>query len=343
MPLAPDSTPNADLLRVPIGPGSVHVDRYGFGGRPVVLLHGFGTSSFLWRYVGPGLAVAGMRAFAMDLVGYGESDRPLDASFGIAAQAEYLDRALTALRVASAIVVGVDLGGAVALRLAAVHPERVAGLVLVNPLVPGSCPGDEVAALKWRTARFAFRLARGQLGAASVLHDILRRMVADPEHMPPRLVARYLAPYVGRDGVTHLLTLARAIDEGDLDELELQYLETPTMVVRGLSDELVDGKAVRRMTETIPGARFVELPGVGRLVPEEYPNRLVSLILEHAGLRQPGPPTAPELPDESVLLEIPDDEGLELMPDAMQDAGTERSSSASAIDRSEAPGMPRGV
>jgi pimeloyl-ACP methyl ester carboxylesterase len=44
---------DADLLRIPVGPGSMHVERYGHGGAPIVLIHGFGTSCFLWRNVGP--------------------------------------------------------------------------------------------------------------------------------------------------------------------------------------------------------------------------------------------------------------------------------------------------
>ena len=103
----------------PSGPGSIHVERYGHGGAPIVLLHGFGTSSFLWRNIAPEIALANRTAFALDLFGYGESDRPFDADFGIAAQAELVDRALTALRLPKATVVGLDLGGAVALRLAA--------------------------------------------------------------------------------------------------------------------------------------------------------------------------------------------------------------------------------
>src|SRR4051812_17726331 len=47
---------DADLLRVPVGPGAMHVARYGHGGRPIVLVHGLGTSSFLWREVAPQIA-----------------------------------------------------------------------------------------------------------------------------------------------------------------------------------------------------------------------------------------------------------------------------------------------
>ena len=48
----------ADQLRVPVGPGAMHVERFGHGGTAVILLHGFATSSFLWRNVAPAMAVA---------------------------------------------------------------------------------------------------------------------------------------------------------------------------------------------------------------------------------------------------------------------------------------------
>jgi pimeloyl-ACP methyl ester carboxylesterase len=293
MPAA-DYSANADLLRVPVGGASLHVERYGLGGRPVVLLHGLGTSSFLWRQVGPELALGGARAFAVDLVGHGESDRLLEASYGIAAQAEYLDRAMTALRIASATFVGVDLGGAVALRLAATRPDRVARLVLVNSLTPEACPGRDVDAIQsFRTmARFVIRISRGLLRATPLLRTLLEPSVADPSRLSSRLLARYLAPYVGRDGAGHLLTLARTIDDDDLADLQLETLETPTLVVHGDRDPWVDESAAEALARTLPNARLVRLPGLSRLVPEDEPATMVSLILEHMGLRgtEDGPP-----------------------------------------------------
>ncbi|HEX7941266.1 MAG TPA: alpha/beta hydrolase, partial [Gemmatimonadaceae bacterium] len=183
---------DADLLRIPVGPGSMHVERYGHGGAPIVLLHGFGTSSFLWRNIAPEIALANRTAFAVDLFGYGESDRPFDADFGIAAQAELVDRALTALRLPKATVVGIDLGGAVALRLASTRPERVERLLLVNPIALDEVPADDVTTLQRNTARFAFRASRGILGATPILGEVLRRSVANERNMPDKLVARYL-------------------------------------------------------------------------------------------------------------------------------------------------------
>ena len=282
---------DADLLRIPVGPGSMHVERYGHGGSVVLLVHGFGTCSFLWRNVAPELALANRTAFAVDLFGYGESDRPFDADFGIAAQAEYLDHALTALRVSRATVVGVDLGGAIALRLAATRPERVERMVLVNPLAYDDVPAADVGDLQKNTGRYALRISRGILGAAPLLRDLLTRSVADPSHMPDKLIARYLAPYVGSDGLNHLLILARSIDAEDLDEIELTQIDQPTLVVWAERDYLpLNGRvrtAPERLATDIPGARLVRLPDVGRLVPEESPETLVNLVLEFEAANAP--------------------------------------------------------
>jgi pimeloyl-ACP methyl ester carboxylesterase len=261
----------------------MHVERFGHGGAPFLLVHGFGTSSFLWRNIAPTLALAHRTAFAVDLFGYGESDRPFDADYGIAAQAEYLDRALTALRLARATVVGVDLGAAIALRLAATRPERVERMVLINPIALDDVPADDIKALNRNTARFALRISRGMLGAAPLLTELLTKSVADPAHMPDKLVARYLAPFVGREGVEHLLNLARAVDEEDMQEIELELIDSPTLIVWGDQDPFVKSSLPDGLAARIPGSRLVRLPGTGRLVPEEAPDTVANLVLEFAG------------------------------------------------------------
>ena len=265
----------------------MHVERYGHGGAPVLLVHGFGTSAFLWRDVAPAIALANRTAYAVDLFGYGESDRPFDADFGIAAQAEYLDRALTALRLPSATVVGIDLGAAIAIRLAATRPERVDRLVLVNPIAFDEVPAGDIEAMQRNTARFAFRVSRGILGASTLLRELLTGSVSDPANMPDALIARYLAPYVGKEGLNHLLLLSRAIDQEDMDEIELDALPQPTMIVWGDQDRWVGPKLADRLAETLHDVRLVRLPAVGRLVPEEAPETLGNLILEWMGAKVP--------------------------------------------------------
>jgi pimeloyl-ACP methyl ester carboxylesterase len=280
---------DADLFRVPVGPGTLHVERYGFGGPAVVLIHGFATSSFLWRRLGPMLAVEGHRAFAIDLLGYGESDRPFDAEYGIRAQAEYVDRALTALRLSSASLLAMDFGGYVALRLAHDRPDRVERLVIVSPLSLREVPGPDIREMRKDAARVALKLQRGLFGAADLLTPLLEGSVGDPELMPAALIGRYVAPYVGKEGVHHLLSLASAIDEEDVTDLELADLSLPVLVVRGEKDQWSDPPTGEALVRSVRDGRLVRLGGVGRLVPEESPATLRDLVVDFFA-RTPGPP-----------------------------------------------------
>lgn len=271
----------ADLLRIPIGGGSVHVARYGQGGEPFVLLHGFATSGFVWRDVAEVIAAAGHTAYAIDLLGYGESDRPMEAEFTIAAQTGYIDRVLLGLRLEKANIAGLDIGGGIAQRLAVLYPERVERLVLVNSVAFEECPGREVRLVQRGTARVALRIARGVLGAAPLLRPVLEQSVADPANMPQQLIARYVAPFAGSDGVAHLLILARALTSDDLYRLDLSSIRVPTSIVWGDEERFLDSGLPERLQAAIPGATLTRIANVGRLVPEEDPEGLARLILEH--------------------------------------------------------------
>ena len=101
--------------------------------------------------------------------------------------------------------------------------------------------------------------------------------------MPEPLIARYLAPYVGQEGLNHLLALARSVDDEDMAEVELGQIDCPTLIVWGDQDPFVGPKLGDRLADAIPGSRLIRLPGTGRLVPEEAPETLTNMILEFVG------------------------------------------------------------
>ncbi len=269
-----------DFLRIPAGPGALHVERFGFGERAVILLHGFGTSGFLWRHVAPALPLGRVTAFAVDLFGHGESDRDVDADYGIGAQAACLDQALTVLRVARADIVAVDMGAAVALALAARRPARVRSLVLVNPGDPADARGADLDELRRLQARHLLEASRGMMGARLLLGPLLERSVADPARMPEALVARYVAPFVGREGVHHLLELARAINGRALDHVEWATIGAPTLVVRGDADGWIGPSVSAALASRLGAGEFRRVPGAGRLVPEDAPVAMAELLTD---------------------------------------------------------------
>ena len=115
-------------------------------------------------------------------------------------------------------------------------------------------------------------------GASPLLTPVLTGSVADPARMPPALVGRYLAPFVGQEGVTHLLALARAVREIDLDDLDLTQVRAHTLIVRGDKDGWVSGGVAQRLASEVPEGRVVTMADAARLVPEDAPDELAELI-----------------------------------------------------------------
>lgn len=109
---------------------SFHYREYGTEGSPVVLLHGVASNSRIWITTAPLLAES-HRVFALDQRGHGESDKP-DAGYDFESVVGDLAAFIDALGLERPIVVGHSWGGNVALQYAAAHPDRTAGLAMVD-------------------------------------------------------------------------------------------------------------------------------------------------------------------------------------------------------------------
>ncbi len=245
-----------------------------------MLLHGFGTCSFLWRAVAPPLASAGFTVVALDLLGHGESDRPLDVAYDLAAQAGYVERAMSALRLPAASVVGQDIGAVVAMLLAAQRPARVRQLALLSASNPFDLPGAGIRAMR-RSAARAVLGGNALFAALPLIQELLKDAVADPAAIPPLLTARYLAPWVGDDAVSRLLQLASAVDLAEADLASLQGLSCPALLLDGAvppiaptatGDALISALGLR-------DARTEAVAAAARLIPEEQPAALADRLL----------------------------------------------------------------
>jgi pimeloyl-ACP methyl ester carboxylesterase len=105
-------------------------------GDPVVLIHGSGpgvTSYANWRLVLPALA-ENFRVLAPDMVGFGFSQRPTNIKYGVQTWADQVVGLMDTLELPTAHLVGNSFGGAIALRIATQHPDRVGKLVLMGSM-----------------------------------------------------------------------------------------------------------------------------------------------------------------------------------------------------------------
>jgi pimeloyl-ACP methyl ester carboxylesterase len=158
-------------------------------GDPILLLHGFPTSSHLYRNVIPTLAKT-HRAIALDLPGYGLSDKPLDARYNFRFYTDTLNAFLDALDISATNLVVHDLGGPVGMYWAVHNPHRVNDIVLLNTLVyPETSWAVKLFLLALRTPGLRDFLVspKGLVGAMQfgVVHkDRLTREVLTPYTAP---------------------------------------------------------------------------------------------------------------------------------------------------------------
>src|SRR5688572_4903291 len=112
---------------------NVHYQEFGQPGDPTLLLiHGYTASTYAWRTAAPMLAEEGFHVIAVDLLGFGYSEKPRWFDYSIESQARIVSRFMNRLGIGRATVVGSSYGGAVAATLALDYPERVEKLVLVS-------------------------------------------------------------------------------------------------------------------------------------------------------------------------------------------------------------------
>ena len=159
---------------------------------PVLLLHGWGASIYMWRAWFAPLAEMGYRAIAVDLPGHGLSDKPEDAGFYRLEPLMQMVRALLDVeRLARVDVVAQSMAGTIALELALAGDARIGRLALVNPACFGVIPMLRLTPLM----RFDFvgrvmpyLLTRGSVARAH------RLVYGDPSRITPRDIDQYWAP-----------------------------------------------------------------------------------------------------------------------------------------------------
>src|SRR6185437_3238076 len=166
----------------------------GHEGPAVLRLHGWPTSSYLWRNVMPAIAHH-RRVVAVDLPGFGGSDKPTDVRYSFGFFAEAIDGVADRLGLGRVIPVGHDLGGPIALRWALDHPGRTAGLGLLNTLVYP----EFSAAVREFVADLNDPVRRDRLTSPEGLTEIMRAGVADPACLTEETIAAVLAPFAAAD------------------------------------------------------------------------------------------------------------------------------------------------
>lgn len=258
-----------------IGDQLVHVEMAG-AGPPLVLVHGFGGSTYSWRLVMPRLAES-FRVIAVDLSGFGYTQRPADrARYTREAQGELILAVMEALGFESAHVMGHSYGGGISLWLAWKHSERVRSLVLVDSSAPTYSYDRRSRAASFRPLTALF-LRTWVLRPSSVRKALLRSF-HDDSLVTPELVQAYWER-IRVEGVIDAYHGLTVPVRGPVDQVVLEEIRVPTFIVWGAEDQLISVESGRRASARMPSADFAVIEKTGHIPMEERPEELLQHIL----------------------------------------------------------------
>lgn len=285
--MTPSASPRGDL--------PLHVETTGLppgaGVDTFLLIHGYGASTFSWRYWAPRLARRG-HVVMVDLKGSGRAPKPDDGRYAPQHQAELVLRLIAERDLRALTLVGHSLGGGVALLTALGlrdegQADRLKRLVVVaGAAYDQRLPPFVKLADHPRASSFLLRL----LGPGRVVRGVLYSIVHDRSTVTEEQVRGYAEPLGAPEAVRALIDTARQIRPESLESLTACYpqLDVPALLVWGRRDRVVPLWVGQRLAQDLPRARLHVLDACGHLPAEELPDESWAVLedfLEAEGAR----------------------------------------------------------
>ncbi len=271
-------------LGPPEAPVNLFIQEEG-SGPPLLLIHGFGTSTYTWRHVAPALANT-HRVIAVDLKGFGQSDKPMDARYSVYDQAELLAQLIEDRNLSNLTLVGHSFGGGVALLLALQANDRLKGriskLVLLNTI---AYPQNMPVFFRMLNMPFFSHVGVRMVPAAVQTRVALQIAYLDDSKIDQSEVDVYAAPLKTAAGKHAVIQSARQIVPADLDAIAERYqsIKLPTLILWCDHDRIVPLDVGLKLRRAMPNASLKVVQGCGHMPQEEQPERTLGFISEFLG------------------------------------------------------------
>lgn len=245
----------------------------------LLLIHGFGGSTYGYRTVMAPLAARGWHVIAIDLPGFGLSEKSWGRDYSHKAHATFALAVLDQLKVDRAVLLGHSMGGNVISWMLALAPGRVAGLAYIDAAVAqpkggvSSSPSTAAALLEVPPVRRIARIVIRNVFTPETFGELLSSAFAVKSAVTPDLVAGYAASSQLPDWDLALLGIVRDGAKNALPEtiatLSAAAGTPPTLIVWGEDDSWVPLSNGEVLRADLPAAEWVVLPEIGHVPFEE--------------------------------------------------------------------------
>ena len=269
----PKQLADPDSQFVEINGLNVHYKTAGMGDQVFILLHGFGASLYSWHAVMDPLSKYGI-VFAYDRPAFGLTERPLKWKglnpYGPEANVNLLLGLMDHFQIRQAILVGNSAGGTVAMDFTLAHPDRVRGLVLVDPAVysGGGLPDWIHPVLSTPEMNHIGPLIARQIETGGP--DLIRTAWHDPSKITPEIMAGYTKPLRAENWDIAIWFFTVASHDTGLTR-RLKEFAPQVWVITGDDDRIVPTAQSVRLAGEIPGAPLFVIKDAGHVPQEEQP------------------------------------------------------------------------
>ena len=244
-----------------VGPGPV-----------VVLIHGFPFDRSMWSHQRSSVGSI-YRLILPDLRGHGTSAAP-DGIYTVDEMADDVLELLDGLQLDEPVVIGgLSMGGYVALSIAARHPERLKGLILMNTRASADTP--EAARVREELAGQVEASGNAEPVVAAMLPKLFSRSTFEKQ---PALVAR-MHDRMARTPARAVAGTLRGLADRPDRTSDLAKIAVPTLILAGSDDRLIPFEESQAMARLVPGSTLVTIPDAGHLAPLENHEATDSAIL----------------------------------------------------------------
>jgi len=241
----------------------------------LVLVHGFLSSKFCYRYMIPEL-IEHFDIFVFDYPPFGDSDKICAYDFSYRNFARIIIELLDQHNISTASIGGHSMGGQVALLTAHLYPDRIDKLIL---FAPSTYVKKFNSFIRMASKAPAFWYVLKRYFFRNGVYGALLNCVYDPHIVDKDMIKGYMRPFLKKE-IFHCLTKMIRDREGDLPSKHLQNIKADCLVLWGEEDKVLPVTLGHRLIKDLPSATLVTYEKIGHLLPEEIPLILTEKIKE---------------------------------------------------------------
>jgi pimeloyl-ACP methyl ester carboxylesterase len=249
-------------VQLPNGLHYVYLE--GGRGAPLMLLHGFGGDKDNFDLVAKYLTLH-YRVIVPDQIGFGESSHPQDADYGPVAQAARLRDLARSLNIASLHLGGNSMGGHIALTYAALYPDEVKSLWLLDTGGVWSAPKSALVETIEKTGKNPL-LVRNEDDFAKLLPVVMKK---------PPFIPRPILNVAAKQRIKNYSVEQRIFKAIEVDSVEgrVTGLKTPALIVWGKEDQVISVETAEVLQKLMPRSKVIVMPGTGHMPMMENPKQ----------------------------------------------------------------------